>query len=164
MGKRRTRKETKAFHKLIQSRYAARRALKEVTPKKTSKPVPKKSDKRRRLVILRKPKILNERGYPLTKDGKLEHREIYKEVYGSIPKDWIIHHIDQCKTNNLPENLVALPQDLHHELHKAMWQSATKWNTARQFKFLRKRFKEMGIDGPLKVMEGFDKSSKPSSN
>lgn len=161
MGKmKRNSKATKAFHALIESRYAARRAEKAaknaVAKEPDPEPVPNKSSGgTRRLVIVKKKRLLNERGYPLTKSGKLEHREIYREVYGKIPSGWIVHHIDQCKINNKPDNLVALPQPLHLELHKAMWQSGVGWNTARQFKFLRKRFKDMGIDGPLKVMNGF---------
>ena len=38
--------------------------------------------------------------------GKLLHRLIYEEVYGSIPKGYSIHHIDGDKTNNNPGNLM----------------------------------------------------------
>ena len=49
--------------------------------------------------------------------GKLLHRLIYEEVYGSIPKGYSIHHLDMDKTNNNPGNLVALSKSNHHSLH-----------------------------------------------
>lgn len=49
--------------------------------------------------------------------------ESYKQIYltfykTDIPKDWEIHHIDYCHTNNTPTNLVALPKALHQKLHR----------------------------------------------
>ena len=49
--------------------------------------------------------------------GKLLHRLIYEEVYGSIPKGYAIHHIDGDKTNNNPGNLMLLSKSNHHSLH-----------------------------------------------
>ena len=49
--------------------------------------------------------------------GKLLHRLIYEEVYGSIPKGYAIHHIDGDKTNNSPGNLMLLSKSNHHKLH-----------------------------------------------
>lgn len=49
--------------------------------------------------------------------GKLLHRLIYEEVYGSIPKGYAIHHIDGDKTNNNPGNLMLLSKSNHHKLH-----------------------------------------------
>ena len=49
--------------------------------------------------------------------GKLLHRLIYEEVYGSIPKGYTIHHIDGDKTNNNPSNLMLLTKSNHHKLH-----------------------------------------------
>ena len=49
--------------------------------------------------------------------GKLLHRLIYEEVYGSIPKGYSIHHLDMDKTNNNPGNLVALSKSNHHSIH-----------------------------------------------
>ena len=49
--------------------------------------------------------------------GKLLHRLIYEEVYGSIPKGYSIHHLDMDKTNNNPGNLVALSKSHHHSIH-----------------------------------------------
>ena len=49
--------------------------------------------------------------------GKLLHRLIYEEIYGSIPKGYAIHHIDGDKTNNNPGNLMLLSKSNHHSLH-----------------------------------------------
>ena len=49
--------------------------------------------------------------------GKLLHRLIYEEVFGSIPKGYAIHHIDGDKTNNNPGNLMLLSKSNHHKLH-----------------------------------------------
>ena len=49
--------------------------------------------------------------------GKLLHRLIYEEVYGSIPKGYAIHHIDGDKTHNNPGNLMLLSKSNHHKLH-----------------------------------------------
>lgn len=59
-------------------------------------------------------------GYKIRKfDNKyyVEHRLIYKLCFGNIPKGWIIHHIDNNKINNKPENLLALPVYLHGIIH-----------------------------------------------
>lgn len=49
--------------------------------------------------------------------GKLLHRLIYEEVFGSIPKGFCIHHKDGDKTNNNPSNLMLLTKSNHHKLH-----------------------------------------------
>ncbi len=59
-------------------------------------------------------------GYYQNEKGKYQHRVIYKLAYGVIPFDWVIHHIDQVKINNSLDNLIALPTNFHHRLHKKM--------------------------------------------
>lgn len=49
--------------------------------------------------------------------GKLLHRLMYETAYGSIPKGFIVHHIDGDKTNNEPSNLMLLSKSNHHRLH-----------------------------------------------
>ena len=49
--------------------------------------------------------------------GKLLHRLIYEECFGSIPKGFCIHHKDGDKTNNNPDNLMLLSKSNHHSLH-----------------------------------------------
>ena len=49
--------------------------------------------------------------------GKLLHRLIYEECFGSIPKGFHIHHLDGNKENNNPANLVMISKSNHHHLH-----------------------------------------------
>ena len=49
--------------------------------------------------------------------GKLLHRLIYEECFGSIPEGFCIHHIDNDKENNSPNNLMLLSKSNHHKLH-----------------------------------------------
>ena len=48
-------------------------------------------------------------------DGRwiLEHRYVWEQVHGVLPKGWIIHHINGVKDDNRLVNLVALPRDRH---------------------------------------------------
>lgn len=51
--------------------------------------------------------------------GKLmDYRKIYIEKFGEIPQEFEIHHIDLNRENNLLNNLVAIPKELHKEYHK----------------------------------------------
>jgi hypothetical protein len=52
------------------------------------------------------------------------YRKIYKQHYGSIPKDddgrsYEIHHIDGDHTNNDPSNLKAVTLQEHYDIHYA---------------------------------------------
>jgi len=52
------------------------------------------------------------------------YRKIYKQHHGPIPKDengrrYDIHHIDGDHTNNLPDNLIAIPIQEHYDIHYA---------------------------------------------
>ena len=51
--------------------------------------------------------------------GKLLHRLIYEDCFGSIPKGFQVHHNDGDKTNNNPDNLMILSKSNHHHLHTA---------------------------------------------
>lgn len=46
-----------------------------------------------------------------------EHRLVYESVFGSIPKGYHIHHKDENKLNNDPDNLECLTQAEHAKLH-----------------------------------------------
>ena len=62
--------------------------------------------------------------------GKLLHRLVYEEHYGSIPKGFCIHHLDNDKTNCNPENLMLLRKSNHHKLHFNMVNNP-RWGKGR---------------------------------
>lgn len=48
------------------------------------------------------------------------HRKIYEKYNGDIPRNWEVHHKDCDKTNNSPENLIALSKSQHRLLHEQL--------------------------------------------
>ena len=54
--------------------------------------------------------------------SKMLHRAVYEKYKGPIPSGYIIHHIDENKTNNKIENLMCLSPLDHSRLHR-------KWRT-----------------------------------
>lgn len=62
--------------------------------------------------------------------GKLLHRLVYEENYGSIPNGFCIHHIDNDKTNCSPDNLMLLSKSNHHKLHFNMVNNP-RWGNGR---------------------------------
>lgn len=59
------------------------------------------------------------KGYVYHKKTKqVWHRMVYEKYYGAHPTGWVVHHIDGNKLNNHPENLIALPESLHTNLHR----------------------------------------------
>jgi hypothetical protein len=40
----------------------------------------------------------------------VEHRRIWAERHGPIPKGWVVHHLNGQKGDNRLENLAALPR------------------------------------------------------
>ena len=67
-----------------------------------------------------------------TRHGKVIsiHRGCYEANYGPFPPEWHIHHVDNAKKNNEPENLLALHPGIHtaltllHRRHPAAYQAA----------------------------------------
>ena len=49
--------------------------------------------------------------------GKLAHRVIYERHKGPIPDGWVVHHKEEDKGNNDPDNLEAMPRKEHQRLH-----------------------------------------------
>ena len=45
------------------------------------------------------------------------HREVWKYYFGEIPEGYEIHHVDDDKSNNKPENLQCLTKTEHRKLH-----------------------------------------------
>ena len=48
-----------------------------------------------------------------TSDRILEHRYVWEQAYGAIPKGIILHHLNGDKTDNRLENLCALRRNEH---------------------------------------------------
>ena len=60
----------------------------------------------------------NHQGYILVKIGKgtyaLEHRLVWERHNGSpLPTGYVVHHLNGVKSDNRPENLVAIPRKKH---------------------------------------------------
>lgn len=51
---------------------------------------------------------------------KPKHRDIWVEEYGKIPAGFEVHHINRDHYDNRLENLVALPQWYHVQIHQDM--------------------------------------------
>jgi len=62
--------------------------------------------------------------------GKLLHRLVYENNFGSIPKGFHIHHIDGNKENNVPGNLMILSKSNHHSMHMK-GRNHPRWNHGR---------------------------------
>jgi hypothetical protein len=47
----------------------------------------------------------------------LEHRFIWEQAHGPIPKGWVIHHLNGDKLDNRLENLASLSNSAHRSMH-----------------------------------------------
>lgn len=58
--------------------------------------------------------------YYLRYHGKMMylHKAVYLECYGGVPEGYEIHHIDGNHFNNKANNLIAIPSELHTEIHR----------------------------------------------
>lgn len=43
----------------------------------------------------------------------LEHRHIWEQLHGPLPKNWVVHHINGIRNDNRPTNLIGLPRAEH---------------------------------------------------
>jgi hypothetical protein len=52
------------------------------------------------------------------KTKRLWHRIVCEKYHGGFPSIWVVHHLDGVKSNNHPDNLIALPKAVHDNLHR----------------------------------------------
>ena len=62
-------------------------------------------------------KKLDDMGY-VRMGKKREHVIIWEQHFGSIPDGWVVHHIDEDRSNNKIENLQCMSKGAHQRLHK----------------------------------------------
>lgn len=48
-----------------------------------------------------------------------DHLERWARVFGCEADDLIVHHIDEDRSNNIPQNLMVLTDEMHKNLHNA---------------------------------------------
>lgn len=82
-----------------------------------------------------------ENGYiRISRDNKIHymHRWIWEQIYGPIPTDWEIDHINGIKTDNRLDNLRCVPQAVQSRNIKTRvdntsgTQGVTRWETTRR--------------------------------
>lgn len=62
--------------------------------------------------VYRRVKQLGYKGHPY----RAEHILVWEETHNkSLPKGWVVHHLNGIKDDNRPENLLALPRGEHHK-------------------------------------------------
>lgn len=72
-------------------------------------------------------RTLTDNGYILAESGKYEHREVWEQHKGKIPKGYEIHHINHNRQDNRIENLALLPAKVHHRIHAGCIVIDGKW-------------------------------------
>uniref|UniRef100_UPI003986D1D8 HNH endonuclease signature motif containing protein n=1 Tax=Mycobacteroides chelonae TaxID=1774 RepID=UPI003986D1D8 len=76
--------------------------------------------------------------------GKFEHIEVWEQHHGrALPDGYQVHHIDENKLNNSPENLLAVTPTEHKRIHSGCELRNGEW-----FKpcSLCRRFKRIDTD------------------
>lgn len=84
--------------------------------------------------------VFNKGGYKVCPEGPI-HVVVYKKIYGKPPSGWHIHHIDCNKLNNTPDNLIALPKEVHVFIHKEI-KRTKRIITRSEFQFYIDQFNE----------------------
>lgn len=87
---------------------------------------------------------IGQNGYLVSRHN-IYHRYIYAKFIlkgNEIPSGWEIHHIDCNKFNNSLDNLICIPEAVHHQLHKLNREGNKERynNVINQYKSLAKDF------------------------
>ena len=90
--------------------------------------------------------------------NKVNYRKIYRDHYGSIPKDengrtYEVHHIDGNHNNNNPENLKAVSVREHYDIHKSQGDWAACQAISLTFDITREERSELSRNTQLKLVE-----------
>jgi len=64
-------------------------------------------------------RVVDPRLFPEKVVYMMEHRLIWEQSYGSLPKGWTIHHLNGIKDDNRKENLAAMPDRCHKRILSA---------------------------------------------
>lgn len=67
-------------------------------------------------------------GYVILPNGQSEHRVVCEKAHGYIPYGWHVHHVNFIRDDNRPENLIALPAEVHRKLHLLMKVSGLRYS------------------------------------
>lgn len=62
---------------------------------------------------------ITKQGYHLIFDGTA-YVPAHRFAFPELPKDWVVHHVDGDKLNNVVKNLVALSKQAHREAHGSL--------------------------------------------
>ena len=65
--------------------------------------------------------IIKRNGYWFNTDSRqFIHRQLYFSIYPKHSRGLEVHHIDMNKLNNKIDNLIAIPKNVHEEIHRLM--------------------------------------------
>jgi uncharacterized protein YbdZ (MbtH family) len=65
---------------------------------------------------MKKNKTITKTGYVMLSSNEFEHRAVWKQHKGKIPKGYEIHHINHNRQDNRIENLALLPRLVHRRI------------------------------------------------
>jgi len=94
-----------------------------------------------------------------TEEVLWEHRFIYEQLFGKTAKNYVVHHMDENKFNNAPENLQKLDGKEHTRLHiKKFWkENYNEMCLVNKEKYKKYGYKLRGNSSRKKAIEGIKK-------